>query len=311
MILSKLQEFLCTLIIGAIFATVSVVSVASAREAKLFNTPKKAIQALYEAGRANDQKAIFEVLGDASKEWILSGDPVQDNEGLERFIKAFEEKKTIQRKDGETVLLVVGKDDFPFPIPIVQLDKGWSFDAELGKEEILNRRIGRNELHTIQTLRAILDAQNEYASVDRNSNGTLEYASKFRSIPGKKDGLYWPVEEGKEPSPLGSLVADSVREGYEKKSSGDVTLPYFGYHYRILKSQGANTSDGAFEYQVNGKMIGGFAVIAYPAKYGASGFKTFIVNHDGIVYEDDLGEGTLTEAEKINAFDLNEEWKKS
>ncbi|MGI9430042.1 MAG: DUF2950 domain-containing protein [Bythopirellula sp.] len=282
-----------------------------AQQAKFFATPEQAVQALHAAGQLADQSAIFDVLGGDAKEWVLSGDAVQDEQARERFVAAYDQKNTIEKQDEDTAVLVIGEDKFPFPIPIVRWEQGWSFDAELGKEEILNRRIGRNELHTIQVLRAIVDAQDDYASVDRNDDGIVEYASRFRSSPGQKNGLYWPVEDGEEPSPIGALVADAVREGYEASGSDYVTVPFHGYHFRILSSQGTSASGGAFDYFQKGKMIGGFAVIAYPTKYGVSGFKTFLVNHDGVVYERDLGDNTLSAVGSIKMFDPDDRWDKS
>ena len=282
-----------------------------AQAPKSFGSPNEAAEALFAAAKAKNQEAIFDILGDKSKEWIKSGDAVQDREGRDRFIKAYEVKNGIEKDQDATAFLVIGDDDFPFPIPIVKSPSGWSFDSEQGKEEILNRRIGRNELNTIEVLREVVKAQAEYASVDRDGNGILEYAQKFRSAVGKKDGLYWPVKEGEAESPLGELVAAAVRKGYQAGQSDRVTIPYFGYHYRILTAQESTAADGAYDYIVNNKMIGGFAVLAHPAKFGVSGFKTFIVNHEGVVYDTDLGKDTLSAVEKIQAFDPDSRWKKS
>ena len=177
-----------------------------------------------------------------------------------------------------------------FPIPLVKKGEVWSFDTDKGREEILNRRIGENELSTIQTMLAIVDAEREYAMKDDDSDGVPEYAQKFLSDPGKKNGLYWETKEGEEPSPLGPAAAQAKKEGYKK--SGDKPIPFHGYYYRILKAQGKNAAGGAYDYVVKGKMIGGFAVVASPAKYGNSGVMTFLVNHDGVVYQKDLGKKT-------------------
>jgi hypothetical protein len=179
-----------------------------------------------------------------------------------------------------------------------------------GKEELLNRRIGRNELNTIQTCLAMVDAQREYAMKDRDSDKVREYAQKFMSTKGKKDGLYWEVKEGEKQSPLGSLAAQAVQEGYASKKPGDKPSPYHGYFYRILKAQGKNAPGGAYDYVVNGNMIGGFALVAYPAEYGASGIMTFVVNHDGVVYEKDLGKETGKIAKAMTKFDPDKTWKK-
>ncbi len=186
----------------------------------------------------------------------------------------------------------------------------WFFDTAAGKEEILNRRIGENELSTVQTLLAIVDAQREYAINDRDNDGILEYAEKFRSDPGKKNGLYWESKEGEEASPLGPLAAQARKEGYTRKKAGDQPSPYHGYFYKILKEQGKNAPGGAYSYVVKGKMIGGFALVAYPATYGVSGIMTFIVNHDGTVYEKDLGKKTEAVAQAMTSFDPDETWRK-
>jgi len=210
----------------------------------------------------------------------------------------------------------VGKDDFPFPIPIVKKGQLWFFDTQAGKEEILNRRIGRNELSTIQACLAYVDAQREYARRDREAGSLMEYAQRFASSPGKKDGLYWETKEGESPSPLGPLVAQAVKEGYKKKedekqAKGQTLIPYHGYYYKILKAQGNNAPGGAYDYVVKGKMIGGFAMVAYPAQYGVSGVMTFVVNHDGVVYEKDLGKETEKIASAMKKFDPDKTWKKA
>jgi hypothetical protein len=209
----------------------------------------------------------------------------------------------------------VGEDDWPFPAPIVRKGKGWVFDAVAGREEIINRRVGRNELDTIQTLLAIVDAQREYASGDPDRNGYHDYARRFISHKGKKDGLFWPVQAGEPLSPLGPLVGEAAREGYGKKpgsgKSGVKPAAYHGYRYRLLEAQGKNAPGGAYSYLVNGKMIGGFAIIAYPAKFGVSGIMTFLVNHDGVVYQKDLGKTTEADALRMRLFNPGPGWKKA
>ena len=209
------------------------------------------------------------------------------------------------------LILIVGQNDWPFPIPIVGQDGKFVFDTAAGKEEILNRRIGRNELYTIQVMLAVVDAQREYAMKDNDQDGLLEYAQKFRSDPGKKNGLFWRTKEGEEPSPLGALVAQARQEGYFEKEPTEGPSPYHGYFYRMLTAQGANANGGEFDYIVNGKMIGGFAIVAYPAEYGNSGVMTFIVNHDGVVYQKDLGEDAEKEARAMKRFDPDKTWTKA
>jgi hypothetical protein len=274
---------------------------------KSFGTPEEAASALVEAARSSDKNALIPVLGPEVKK-LGSGDPAQARRERELFVAAYQEKHELVKEGDNKVTLVIGKNDWPLPIPLVKADDGWKFDTAAGAEELLNRRIGQNELHTIQVLLAIADAQREYAAVDRDGDGLLEYAQKFGSSKGKKDGLYWPTREGEAPSPLGELAAGAVREGYSAKGSGP--KPYWGYYYRILKAQGKDAPGGAYDYVARGSMIGGFAVLAYPAKYGNSGVMSFIVNHDGLVYEKDLGRDTPHAAGKLNKFNPGEGWKR-
>ena len=308
--MSTQSSYTLKLIIALVWVVAS--SQSWAQSPTSFQTPKLAIEAFFAAVEAKDEKTVFAILGEDTREWVLSGDEVQDEAGRQRFVEAYKSKNVIEMPEPDKAILVVGQDEFPFPFPLVRDDTGWSFHAEFGKQEILDRRIGRNELNTIEVLRAIVDAQREYATVDRNNNGILEYAKNFASSDGKKDGLYWPSEEGEPLSPLGPLVAEAVRKGYQasNSSSEETSVPYFGYHYRILKSQGPSATGGKFDYIVDGKMIGGFAVIAYPTKYGVSGFKTFVVNHDGIVFETDFGEDTLDVVQNIAIFNPDEDYQK-
>jgi hypothetical protein len=208
-------------------------------------------------------------------------------------------------------VLNVGKDDFPFAAPIVKRADKWAFDAEAGREEAINRRVGRNELDTIQALLALVDAQREYATMDADANRLADYASRFISSPGKKDGLYWPTKEGEPPSPLGPFAAKAVQEGYGARAATGKPQPFHGYFFRMLKAQGASAAGGKYDYEVKGRMLGGFAAVAWPAKYGVSGVMTFIVNHDGVVYEKDLGANTASLAQKMTRFDPDKTWKKA
>lgn len=208
------------------------------------------------------------------------------------------------------MVLNIGEKDWPFPVPLVKKGGQWFFDTKAGKEEILNRRIGENELSTVQTLLAIVDAQREYAMNDRDNDGIREYAEKFGSDPGKRNGLYWETPSGEEPSPLGELVADARAEGYRRSGSKQGPIPFHGYYFRILTKQGKHSAGGAFDYVVNNNMIGGFAVVAYPAAYGSSGVMTFMVNHEGVVYEKNLGKNTATTARAMKWFDPDKTWKK-
>jgi len=274
---------------------------------KSFKSPEEAVKGLMEAVKAGDEKEVLAIFGPEGKEIISSGDEIADKEVRDRFIKAYDEMSMLVKKGANRVILAVGKDEWPFPIPIVKQKGGWSFNTRDGKEEILNRRIGKNELSAIQVCLAYVDAQREYVLKDRDSDALLEYAQKFFSTEGKKDGLYWEAKEGEEQSPLGPLVAKAVKEGY---TSAKKPIPYHGYFYRILKTQGKNAPGGEFDYVVKGKMIGGFALVAYPAEYGVSGVMTLIVNHNGVVYEKDLGRGTEKIASAMAKYDPDKTWKK-
>ncbi len=276
---------------------------------KTFANPEEAVQALVSAAKTNDVEQLLAILGPDGKQLILSGDEVEDQAGLQRFALAYDEKNVLVKRSEEKAILEVGKDAWPLPIPIVKARGGeWRFDTSQGKEEILNRRIGRNELSTIQVCLAYVDAQREYASKDRSGDG-LQYAQKFISDPGQKNGLYWEAKEDEEQSPLGPLVGKAKKEGYSKKS-GDQPTPYHGYYYKILKAQGMNAPRGAYNYVANGKMVGGFAMVAYPAQYGVSGVMTFIVSHDGVVYETNLGKKTASIAQAMTFFDPDRTWQK-
>jgi hypothetical protein len=284
----------------------------SAAKQRTFASPDEAASALADAVRAKDKDALLAVVGPASATWLFSGDNVADANDWTKFLAAYDAKRTL-RKDGDAkVVLDVGADDWPFPAPIVKRGAQWAFDAAAGREELINRRVGRNELDTIQTLLAIVDAQREYAADDADGNGFSDYARRFRSTPGKKDGLYWPAEAGKPPSPLGELVAVAAKEGYGKQTPKEgQPVAYHGYHYRIMTAQGKNAPGGAYDYMVGDKLLGGFAVVAWPSSYGASGVQTFVVNHDGVVYERDLGAQTASIAAGMTRFDPDAKWKKS
>ena len=283
---------------------------AADKRQKEFKSPEEAVKRLMDALKVNDTKELSAIFGPEGKELISSGDEVADKAGRERFVKAYEEMNKLVEESDKKVTLHVGNEDFPFPVPIVKVKEKWLFDTKAGKEELLNRRIGRNELNAIQVCLAYVDAQREYAMKDRDSDKLLEYAQKFGSTKGKKDGLYWEAKKGEEQSPLGALAARAVEEGYKARKPGDNPTPYHGYLYKILKAQGKNAPGGAYDYVVKGKMIGGFALVAYPAQFGASGVMTFIVSHDGVVYEKDLGKETDKIAQAMMKFDPDKTWKK-
>ncbi|MDP3540776.1 MAG: DUF2950 domain-containing protein [Azonexus sp.] len=271
-----------------------------------FAAPDDAAKALAEAVRAEDLAALLAVVGPTSRTWLSSGDAVADKEGWRKFLAAYDLKHSISPSTDGRAFLLVGDGDWPFPAPLVRKGNSWVFDAAAGREEIINRRVGQNELSAIQTLQATVDAQREYATADLDSNGFNDYARHFISSEGKKDGLFWPVSANEPPSPFGPLVAEAKRMGYGKKQA-----PYHGYFFRMLTEQGKSAPGGAYSYMANGKMIGGFAAVAYPAKYGSSGVMTFIVSHDGTVYEKNLGKTTESKALKIRSFSPDSSWKKS
>ncbi len=285
-------------------------SSASDLNPKGFKSPDEAVKALIDAVRRDDTGELLGIFGSVGKEIIFSGDEVADKIGRDRFVRAYEEMNRLVKANDKKVILYVGKEDWPFPIPLVKVGEGWCFDTQAGKEEILNRRIGRNELNTIQVCLAYVDAQHEYALKNRERGYLPEYAQRFISEKEKKNGLYWDAKEWGEQSPLGPLMAKAAKEGYWGRRTGDKRTPYHGYYYRILKSQGKNAPGGEYDYVVKGKMIGGFALVAYPAEYGNSGIMTFLVNHDGIVYQKDLGKDSEKIAAAMKQFDPDRTWKR-
>jgi len=280
----------------------ALVSVAAAQQH--FKSPDEAADALANAARAGDRRAIEAILGPAAHEIVSSGDPVQDENARKIFVAAFDINHRIEGNNPAT--LVIGRDDFPFAIPIVQNGDTWMFDAAAGVEEVLARRIGRNELAAIQVCLAYFDAQNEYADVTPKVNGMAVYAQRIVSSPGKKDGLYWPAAQGEQPSPIGEAVAFASVRGYRVGSHE----PYHGYYYKILKRQGPAAPGGEMDYVIDGNMVGGFALIAWPAQYGNSGVTSFLVDSNGDVFEKDLGADTQKIAGRITWFNPDSTWKK-
>jgi hypothetical protein len=295
------------LLIAALLLFVAMGDSESATVAqKTFASAEEAVKAAVAAARSDNDKEMLAIFGTQAKEVLFSGDAVADKQRRGEFLAAYDEKNRLVT-EGENTILIVGKQDWPFPIPLVKKGQSWIFDTNKGKEEILNRRIGENELFTIQVMLAIVDAQREYAIKDRNRDGLLEYAQKFASDPGKKNGLYWAAKQGELQSPLGPIMTRARSEGYQGKSSS-TSSPYHGYYYKILTAQGKNAPGGAYSYLVKDKMIGGFAVVAYPAEYGNSGVMTFIVNHDGKVFQKDLGKNTASVAAAMKEYNPDSTW---
>ena len=288
-------------------ATLLVCVCASAFAQESFDTPEAAVTALVAAAKGSDKGKLLEILGPVGEDVVSSGDDVADRTARDTFVTAYDEKHSLERDGDGKIILVLGADDWPFPIPVVSKEGKWEFDTAAGREEILLRRIGRNELSAIQASLAYVAAQKEYAALDVDGRRPPAYAQRIVSSAGEKDGLYWPDAEGEDQSPLGALFAEASAEGYE---FGNGPVPYHGYHYRVLKSQGAGAEGGAFDYLVDGRMIGGFGLIAYPAAYGNSGIMTFLVNHDGVVFQRDLGPETEERASKIDAFAPDHGWTK-
>jgi hypothetical protein len=278
---------------------------AAAPQQRAFPSAEEAAAALVNAVKARDRTAIIAILGPGTQKWVWSGDAVADRATGEKFVSAYERAHTLSPGGDNRMILELGPEGWPFAFPLVKSGAGWRFDSEAGKQELLARRIGENELTVMNVMLAIVDAQRDYASEDRNRSGVREYARKFASSAGRKDGLYWATKAGEPQSPLGALVVQASGEGY-KKGSGPT--PYHGYYFRMLTGQGKNAPGGALDYVVKGRMIGGFAAIAYPAQYGNSGVMTFIVSHDGKVFEKDLGPDTAKLAGAITRYDPDSSW---
>ncbi|HTZ41386.1 MAG TPA: DUF2950 domain-containing protein [Syntrophales bacterium] len=300
--------FALAAVLFAAFLLIPADAAAAAGKQGVFASPDAAIEALVKAAGENNTQELLRLFGPGSRSLVSSGDPVEDRQHREQFVKSYQEKHYLETGTDGKITLFVGNNDWPMSIPIVKAGSRWRFDTEAGKKEILCRRIGRNELGAIQVILAIADAQREYSDRMRQKTGQPEYAQKFVSEPGKEDGLYWVTSPDGKPSPLGVLAARASAEGYHNSVGGKE--PYHGYLYRLLKSQGKHAEGGAFSYVVNGKMIGGYALIAYPAAYRSSGVRTFIVNYDGVVYGKDLGKKTASRAASMSSFDPDDTWKK-
>jgi len=297
-----MKRTLISLTAAAVLCTAS--SIVSAQQA--FKTPDEAASALVNAAKAGDKGELTAVLGPDGEDIVSSGDPVADAETRQKFLAAYDAKHKIDMEGDNKAIMILGQQDYPLPIPLVRKDGQWRFDTAAGRDEILARRIGRNELDAIQACLAYVDAQNDYADKDRGA-GKNVYAQRIISQPGKKDGLYWPAAQGEEASPLGELVAQATTQGY--RVTGE-RAPFHGYYFKILTKQGAAAPGGEEDYVVRGKMIGGFGLVAYPAEYRNSGVMTFIVNHDGTVFQKDLGPSTTKAAERITSFNPDPSWKK-
>jgi hypothetical protein len=276
---------------------------------QLFSSPEAAVASLVTALKAPDSAALLGILGPGAADLVDSGDAVVDAATRQRFVAAYEEAHSFDKSEDGFAILQTGRNEWPFPIPLVESEKGWFFDTAEGKQEIIDRRVGRNELAAIQVCQAYGDAQREYYEMNPEGDALHHYAQSIASTPGKRDGLYWEAAEGEPESPLGPGLARARAEGYTGELKG---RPYHGYRYKVLTAQGPDAPGGAYDYVVPGKkMIGGFALVAYPAEYGNSGVMTFLINHDGVVYEKDLGPQTEEVAAGMTIFNPDKTWKRA
>jgi hypothetical protein len=274
----------------------------------LFASPEEGFNALVATLRQQDFKALAKLLGPGHERITDSGDSDADRAAAAHFVAEYDTKHAIQMDGDARAILSTGANDWPMPIPLVKQAGGWAFDADAGEEELIARRIGRNELDAMQVCLAFVDMQREYAELDRNGNGLLEYAARLVSTPGKRDGLYWPAAAGEAPSPAGPRLAAA---NVQPKAAKGSPKPFHGYYFRILTQQGKSAPGGARNYVVNGKLIGGVALLAWPASYLASGVKTFQCALDGVIHEKDLGPETAALAAKFSAFDPGPGWARA
>jgi hypothetical protein len=293
--------------LGVLLLTAPVAGRAAEPAQQTFASPEEAAASLAEAAGHGDKAELLKIFGADGAKLISSGDPIADDDARQRLAAEYAASHKISYEGDRKAVLSIGKDDFPLPIPLVKEGLAWHFDTAAGEQEILDRRIGRNELNTIEVCHAYVEAQREYAAISAPGKGLGEYAQEFRSTPGKHNGLYWESENAADESPLGPLVASARAEGYGPNTDGTPT-PYHGYFFKILTQQGPNASGGAKDYSVNGHMTGGFAMIAFPATYGDSGIMTFIVDQTGVVFEKNLGPSTKAIAGRITAFDPDQTW---
>jgi hypothetical protein len=295
---------------SVLIVVLATLAAACARyEGKEFATPEAAVDALVKATQSKDGKKLLAVLGPEAKPLVDSGDPVADQNSRDWFVAAYAVGHSLDKSEPDSLILEVGEDKWPFPIPLASRDGKWHWDGATGVEEMINRRVGRNELMTIQSCLAFVDAQREYYARNEQKNTLQHYADKLISSKGKKDGLYWPTTGNERESPLGWRFAKARAEGYLKPDAPQPE-PYHGYFYRLLTRQGPGATGGAYDYTVNDVLLGGFGLIAFPAEYGKSGVMTFIVNHDGVVYSRDLGHETSKTAMAIGEFNPDTNWKK-
>jgi len=309
----KMKKICMVLFLAAAIAALTIMpAVAAGTPApaqggqKTFTTPDEAIRVLIEACRTNNEQKLIELIGAENKDLIKTNDRAHDTYTRKKLHGLSLEKLTRVNKGTDRIILEFGKLQFPFPFPLVKGKSGWYYDGVAGREEIINRRVGRDELNAIAACRLYVKAQKKYAALDRDRDDVIEYAQKFASSPGKRDGLFWPADPSKkeELSPLGPVLAESKKYASLRKQGE----PFHGYYFRILTKQGDKAPGGAYDYVINGNMVAGFALIAYPSDYGISGIMTFIVGPRGKVYQKDLGRDTLKVAEEMNDYNPDKSW---
>ncbi len=280
-----------------------------ARAAETFETPEAAVEALLEAVQSDNGTRLVQIFGEGSEDLASTGVEEVDQRNWQEFVDAYEDASRIVVGDG-TAELFVGREQWPFPVLLVKGDAGWTFDTDSARDEILYRRIGRNELNAIDVAKTFIRAQYEYYVTDHDDDGVLEFAQYFLSAPGEEDGLYYPTEPGEQESPLGPLIAVASEAGYAYAEDGRTNEPepYSGYYFRVLTSQSEDAPGGAFDYVINGNMVAGFGMLAIPANYGVSGVMTFMLGRNGEIYQRDLGTATLDIATEIDSFDPGLGW---
>jgi hypothetical protein len=291
------------------WAVVASVVAADAAGPRTFATPDEAVGALMDTVKAGDVAALVAIFGPEGQDLVDTSDPATGRRNREVFLVAMAEGWRLSDAGPDRKELVLGHEEWPFPVPLVKGAAGWSFDAAAGREEILDRRIGRNELAVISILRTFVTAQHAYARTGHDGKPPGLYARHLGSDPGTQNGLYWPAGRGERRSPLGALIAQAAAEGHRPGQAGEGPSPFYGYYFRMLEGQGKGAKGGAAEYVVNGEMSGGFALVAWPVHYDASGVMTFLVNQDGVVHEKDLGPETDATARAITRYDPDDTWR--
>ena len=305
--MSQPVRFPARLRLAALLALVVLPAAAAVAEPQNFPSPEAATEAVVAALEARDRAALIAVFGPENEDVVLSGDDAADREAWSDFLASYRAMARIAG-DGDTAVLYVGRDQWPFPAPLVRIAAGWRFDAPAAREEVRLRRIGENELDVIEVMRGYVRAQAAYRASDPDGDGLRTFAAAVLSTPGTRDGLYWPDEPGAPESPVGEFMARAAADGYSMDGQDVDPEPYRGYYFRVLQRQGPTAPGGAFDYMIGGHMLAGHALLAFPADYGESGIMSFLVAENGIVYEADLGEDTLGMANAIDSFDPGAAW---